>query len=614
MGVAFDATIISMRTDTPGTCRDSDCSFSHTAIATAVDAARVAGAKVINLSLGGGIPDSTVMSAFQRAVNAGIVLVISAGNDSNPNPSAFSLNPASAFPGHVIIAGSVGVASGRTGTDTSQISTFSNQAGAGLQSYLMAVGYNDRAPDETGTQYLWSGTSFSAPTITGAVALMAQAFPRLSGAQIVDILFNSADDLGAAGTDLMFGRGRLNIAKAMQPIGNTSLASEPVAVSTTSNGDLPPAAGDAVTGQSLGAIILDGYSRAYAVNLAATLRQAGPDRPLARALQADIRSGGAAAGPLSIAMTVRERPDLSAGFAVERLGIGPDDHRKARLVAGSAVARISDKTAVAFGFAEGAKAMERRLNGAGSGSFLIARDVAGDPGFQAARDGSIAVRRQFGRTGVTVSGETGDVWQDVRTSATGSPYRFANIALDRSFGANWLSAGIGRLEEKQSLLGGRMAAALGGGGSTSMFLDVEARHGFGNGWSAGLSGRRGWTHFAAGSFASGAYGLDVSKLGLFSAGDRFGLRIAQPLRIARGGFATWLPTGFDYDLGTATMTRSTLSLSPSGREIDGEVSYGSSLLNGKGWFGGNLFYRRQPGHVAAANADVGAGLRMSLSF
>ena len=56
---------------------------------------------------------------------------------------------------------------------------------------------DDRAPDQTGAQFLWSGTSFSAPTISGAVALMAQAFPNLTGKQIVEILFNSADDLGA---------------------------------------------------------------------------------------------------------------------------------------------------------------------------------------------------------------------------------------------------------------------------------------------------------------------------------------------------------------------------------------------------------------------------------
>src|ERR1044071_8178039 len=98
--------------------------------------------------------------------------------------------------------------------------------------------------------------------------------------------------------------------------------------------------------------------------------------------------------------------------------------RKSRLIAGSGVARIDDKTAVAFGFAEGAKAMERRLDGVNANSFLMARDIAGDPGFTARRNGSIAVRHQFGGTGVTFSGETGDVWQEVRTDATGSPYRF----------------------------------------------------------------------------------------------------------------------------------------------------------------------------------------------
>ena len=77
----------------------------------------------------------------------------------------------------------------------------------------------------------------------------------------------------------------------------------------------------------------------------------------------------------------------------------------------------------------------------------------------------MAVRHQFGGTGVTFSGETGNVWQDVQTSATGSPYRWTSVAVDRSFGRNWLSVGISRLEEKQTLLGGRMANALGGGGS-----------------------------------------------------------------------------------------------------------------------------------------------------
>src|SRR5690348_17565245 len=43
---------------------------------------------------------------------------------------------------------------------------------------------------------LFRSTSFSAPAISGAVALMAQAFPNLTGKQIVNILFQTADDLG----------------------------------------------------------------------------------------------------------------------------------------------------------------------------------------------------------------------------------------------------------------------------------------------------------------------------------------------------------------------------------------------------------------------------------
>jgi hypothetical protein len=57
-----------------------------------------------------------------------------------------------------------------------------------------------------------------------------------------------------------------------------------------------------------------------------------------------------------------------------------------------------------------------------------------------------------------------------------------------------------------------------------------------------------------------------------------------------------------------------MSLRPSGREIDGELSYGTALLGDRAWFGGNLFYRRQPGHIAAAPDDVGAAIRFSLGF
>ena len=440
---------------------------------------------------------------------------------------------------------------------------------------------------------------------------MAQAFPNLTGKQIVSILLQSADDLGAAGVDAVFGHGRLNIQRAFQPIGTQSLANSQTPITGS---DLPPASGDAASGQALGAIILDGYDRAYVMNLAATLRRADVDHPLSRSLQSDVRVNNAQAGPVNIAMTVRQRHDLAAGFAVERMGIGPEDLRQSRLIAGSAVARLDNKTAVAFGFSEGAKAMERRLTGAAGGAFLIASDIAGNPGFAAKRGSSLAVRRQFGGTGVTISGETGNVWQEVKTTATGSPYRFTSIAADHNFGRNWLSLGVSRLDEKQTLLGGRLSSTLGGGGSASTFLDAEARHDFGHGWSGTLTGRRGWTDFAGGKFQTGAYGFDLAKLGVLSKADSIGLRIAQPLRVEHGVVAMMLPTSYDYSTGIATDTLSRLSLTPSGREVDAELSYGASLLDGNAWLGANLFYRRQPGHIASLPDDKGAALRFTLGF
>lgn len=622
-GVAFDSTIIALRADTPGSCADTEgdgCSFGDAAIARGVDAAVAAGARVINMSLGGSAPGSTLLSAIGRAVNSGVVVVISAGNDGEDpakgnTADPFAASPASRYPTNVIVAGSVGTLDRTTQavTATDQLSAFSNRAGSSADNYLAALGAGVRTVSETGARTLWSGTSFSAPTISGAVALLASAFPNLTGAQIVDILFKSADDLGAAGIDPIFGRGRLNVTRAMQPIGTTSIAGSGVAVSGTGS-DAPAVAGDAasVGGKGMGAIILDGYSRAFAIDLARTVRSAPQQQPLRRALDGSVRVGGAQAGRVSIAMTVAERKNAT-GYLVQQTDIGPEDQRKARLVAGSAVARIDDRTAVALGFAEGAKAMERKLTGAEAGAFLIARDVAGSTGFDASRGTALAVRRTLGPVGLTLSGEAGEVQTEIATSATGSPYRWTAMSLDRNLGRTWLSLGVGRLEEQRSLLGGRMGAALGGGGSSTTFLDLEARRPLGSGWSAGLTARRGWTRFAGGDFTTGAYGFDLSKSNLLSEGDLFGFRLAQPLRIDGGGFAMSLPTSFDYATMSPGYSIVRSSLVPRGRELDAELSYSTRLL-GTGWIGGNLFARRQPGHIAAADTDVGAAVRFSLGF
>ena len=216
-GMAFDASLLVLRTDTPGSCATDDpddpdddgCSHLSSAIAAGINQARISGARVLNISLGGDSAGSQVRNAIASATAAGTIVVVSAGNAGNAAPDGFAAEVAASGNGLVIIAGSVG--------ETNGISTFSNRAGTQAANFLTALGERVRANDHEGTAFLWSGTSFSAPQISGAAALLAQAFPNLTGTQIVQLLLTSARDAGVAGTDDVYGRGILDIAAAFQP-------------------------------------------------------------------------------------------------------------------------------------------------------------------------------------------------------------------------------------------------------------------------------------------------------------------------------------------------------------------------------------------------------------
>ena len=68
-----------------------------------------------------------------------------------------------------------------------------------------------------------SGTSFSAPRVVGAAALLRQKFPNLSGSQIKQVILQTATDLGVSGPDKVYGYGELNIENAMSPQGKVTI-------------------------------------------------------------------------------------------------------------------------------------------------------------------------------------------------------------------------------------------------------------------------------------------------------------------------------------------------------------------------------------------------------
>ena len=65
-----------------------------------------------------------------------------------------------------------------------------------------------------------SGTSFAAPLVSGTIALLHDRWPWLSQypKESVDIILMSAKDLGASGTDAVYGRGQLDVTAALSPL------------------------------------------------------------------------------------------------------------------------------------------------------------------------------------------------------------------------------------------------------------------------------------------------------------------------------------------------------------------------------------------------------------
>ncbi|HEX8420741.1 MAG TPA: S8 family serine peptidase, partial [Sphingomonas sp.] len=483
-----------------------------------------------------------------------------------------------------------------------------------------AVGERVRAPDETNTPYLWSGTSFATPQITAAVALLAQAFPNLTGAQIVDLLYRTARDAGAPGVDPVYGQGVLDLTAAFQPVGATSVAGSTMPVSLTSNATLSAPMGDSGRG-TLGTVILDSYNRAFAIDLGTTIRPGAPSRTLGGVLLSRQRSVAVANAGITVSMTIT--PRANGDVVLSRSTLTRADADAGRAIAGTVMQRIARDTAFGFAFSQGSANLTAQLGGLTQPAFMLAG--IGGIGFENVAGSASALRQQLWGIGITAAAETGDVLarRDPALAALGSYRRFGydrfTLALDKTHGSASALITATRLDEHDTLLGARFDGGLGAPRAVSWFVDATARMRFDNGWSVGGSLRRGWSQArlsgaigGTGLLRTGAFDADIGKDGVFG-GDSIGLRVAQPLRVASGGIDYRLPTGYDYATELVNAwTIQRLDLAPTGRELDIEARYSAFLIGGA--LHTNLYWRRNPGNIATAPADYGLALRWARGF
>jgi hypothetical protein len=604
-GIAFESTIFMAKADNG--C-PSNCGYDRDATAAGIDAARSAGASVINLSMAGE-GGSEIWEAATRAINAGIVIVVGAGN-SGPAPSPLASKLASLAPAQVIIVGGLGTsnADGTISYDSQAI--YSAPASSSQSSYLSAPGWLNSASyflSSGGIDRL-SGTSFAAPVVTGAVALVAQAFPMLTPQQIVLLLYTTADDLGALGTDAVFGRGRLNIGRAFQPVGALKMAGASIAP-PASIGELPDAAGDAASQGGLAATVLDDFNRPFSVDLAYGLAQSAAPGLLANSITAGQRSVHGTIGPVSLSFALVGNSMHLRAF--RDLELTPAEEDRARLLAATAISKLTNDSSLGFGFGTDLPRLRNQIGGGPSGEVTISGDATQRLGFDKRSPKAVAVDREVSGWRVSFGGEQGAVGR-FRPGQSDRRYALLGLSVDRILLRGKMRLGVTSLVEQKTILGGSIDRMFGKPGSQTWYVDAGIDQQLGKGWLVSGTYRRGQTTFANGQVTTSAFSLGATKMTPLGHDDMLAFQLSQPLRVESGGLELLLPVSWDYRSQVATEGLQELSLLPSGRELILEAAYQRSMP--KGWFGVNLYGRREPGHVKHQNYDVGLALRANLAL
>lgn len=208
-GVAWKSKLLMYRV-----CGLDGC--ANAPIARGIRAATDAGAKVINISLGGPSDSKTVREAVAYARSKGVVLVVSAGNAGNDVPEY----PA-AYPGVISVA-----ATGKAGTPSS-FTSFGNTV------TLTSPGVSICGTIRTGKFGCANGTSFSAPTVTGAVVLLLSVNPNLTPDQVKAYLTTTATPAPGKNPgefDPKYGYGTLNVFAALRAAATNQFPALPAGI------------------------------------------------------------------------------------------------------------------------------------------------------------------------------------------------------------------------------------------------------------------------------------------------------------------------------------------------------------------------------------------------
>lgn len=257
---------------------------------------------------------------------------------------------------------------------------------------LGASGYLYGADVDTDTDYrLGFGSSYATPQVTGALGLLAQAFPTLTPAQLRNRLLATADNSFFTpthvlefvpgvehGYSLEFGHGFLNVRDALMPIGESATATAagtvvPLAEVSMSGGML---AGDALAVGLSGVNIAfrDQMAGTFAVPMSGFVAEAAPV-PMAR-----VALRGWADRARTHAM---KAPDGAEVNGLSRIGVAGDDAADWRIEALLDGSGASAGVALVRAWDVGGGSVTAELAAMQGRSGLFGMDFGGDGGARA---------------------------------------------------------------------------------------------------------------------------------------------------------------------------------------------------------------------------------------
>ncbi len=162
---------------------------------------------IINMSFTQGTKKSQTMeSAINHAYNKGAILIAAAGNDGRDEVKGILTNYPAGYD-NVISVGSVGKTNEYCEFSQRNESLFCCAPGEEIAAYYIS----GTAPEHSWKLSQIQGTSFSAPVVCGVAALIKGIKPDLNQAEFMEIIKNTAIDLGDEGRDVKYGYGLIDV-------------------------------------------------------------------------------------------------------------------------------------------------------------------------------------------------------------------------------------------------------------------------------------------------------------------------------------------------------------------------------------------------------------------